>query len=175
MVLSLGGGGAIALGSQESAGALVVEARARIIDTAGPLLSYRWSPRFGGHLFLGAEIRPLWPALFLLDLSTHNEWFDLFLQSIGLEIGAVFLPLGQPQKTDLERHVAFGVGVAASLPLLLPTRTSGSLRGVFLRLSARHINSSSRFRKLPIRDSTREWMVFATLEISFGINVGDGV
>ena len=82
---------------------LVGEARFLVADVAGVVLSGRWGPDSGQHLFLGVDLRPLFPALFFLYKQTWNEFADLLLQSIFLEIGPAFL-------LDGNRSTALGVG-----------------------------------------------------------------
>ena len=49
---------------------VIGEARFLIADTAGLALSGRWGPDSGQHLFLGVDLRPLFPALFFLYKQT---------------------------------------------------------------------------------------------------------
>lgn len=165
------GGGAVFQGDRTDA-SLVVETRLRIIDAAGPVASYRWAPDAGGQLFLGIELRPLWPALFLIDSPTRIEWLDLLIQSFGVELGAVILPLGDPSGVDVDRGVALAIGLALEIPLVVPSRMRGAARGLFLRLAARRVDATVAFRGTPDEVDLSEWSVTATLQLSLGAGVG---
>ena len=154
------GGGTVHRGG-ELGGTLAASVRVRIADAAGPFAAFRWSPTLGNHLLLGAELRPLWPALFLLDLSTGHEWLDLTLQSIGVELGVALLPL------DQSLGAGFGMGFGIELPLNLPSATGGHFHGVALRLAARRVWSSARFQGAH-PDDLSEWSVLASLLIRIG-------
>ncbi len=174
--LALGVGAGAVLGNDASegnaAGAAVVEARLRILDAAGPVLAYRWSHAAGGHLAVGVEVRPLWPMLWLIDKPTRVEWVDLLVQSLGVELAAVLLPLGQPSDVDVNPGVALSVGVAFEIPLVVPSRVRGVSRGVFLRLAARRIDATRRFRSTSADRDLSEWSLNATLQITLGLDVG---
>lgn len=174
--LALGVGGGVVLGSDASegdaAGAALVEARLRVLDAAGPVVAYRWSGAAGGYLLLGVELRPLWPMLWLIDKPIGVEWVDLLLQSLGVELAAVVLPLGQPSSADVDRGVALSVGVAVEIPLVLPSRMRGAGRGVFLRLAARRIDGTPAFRGTPTDRDLSEWSLHATLQLTLGLDVG---
>ncbi len=174
LAVAVGAGGGVVFPGADAdiASAVVVEARLRIIDTAGPVVSYRWSGDAGGYLFLGVELRPLWPALFLVDQPTGIEWLDLFIQSFGVEVGAVILPLGDPDGADVDLGVGLGIGLAIEVPLIVPSRMHGAARGLFLRLAARRVDATARFRASPDRLDMSEWSLSATLQMSLGGNAG---
>ena len=114
------------------------ESRFLFADTAGVVLSGRWGPSSGQHLFLGVDLRPLFPALFFLYKQTWNEFADLLLQSIFFEIGPAFL-------LDGRRSVGLGVGFGLAFPLAAPLTT---VRRLWLRIAARHVGFNSK-RGLP--------------------------
>lgn len=174
--LSLGVGGGLVLPrdarAEGRAAAALVEARLRIVDAAGPVVAYRWSGDVGGYLALGVELRPLWPMLWLLDKPTGVEWLDLLVQSLGLELAAVVLPLGQPAELDIDRGVALSVGVALEIPLVVPTRLRGANRGVFLRLAARWVDARPAMRTTPTGRDLSEWSLNATFQATWGLHIG---
>jgi len=161
------GGGAV-LDGVDPRGTLTADLRFRIIDTAGPAIGLRWGPDGGsghGHLFVGVELRPFFPALFLLDLSTGHEWLDLFVQSFGLELGAALFAF------DDDFGVGFAVGVSLSIPLLLPSKTRGAFQSIALRLGARRVDATAAFQGTPVVDRS-EWTVSAALSFAFAARLG---
>lgn len=140
----------------------VAELRTRILDAAGPFVAFQWDSFGEGTLVAGIELRPLWPALFLLDASIGREWVDLFVQSISVELGAAFLPLGAD-----DPGVAFAWGAAIDLPLLVPSRAPAPLQGLGLRLQLRRIRVDGRALEAP--DASDAWSIGATLRASFGL------
>lgn len=159
MTFSLVAGATATSGGDTWRGGLAAELRARVLDAAGPVVALRWGPEASEYVFFGIELRPLFPALFLLDLSTGNEWFDLFVQSFGVELGAVWWPRDGA-------GVGLGVGLAIDVPLVLPQR--GTFRGLALRLSARRVDGTSTFQSAPEVDRS-EWTLIAALSLSLGV------
>ena len=160
LTLALGAGGGAAWLNGKADPNVVGEARFLIADTAGLALSGRWGPDSGQHLFLGVDLRPLFPALFFLYKQTWNEFADLLLQSIFFEIGPAFL-------LDGERSVGLGVGFGFGLPLYRPLTT---LKGLWLRIAARYVNADPAFRNTqPTTDRTR-WTLYATFVVRLGFD-----
>ena len=106
--------GAGVVRSHASAASMVAELRGRVIDAAGLVLAFDGAPSGPDHVFIGLELRPLWPALFLMDASTGHERWDLMLESLGVELGAGLTPLGDGLGVGLSWGVGFEV------PLVLP-------------------------------------------------------
>ncbi len=163
LVLSLGAGPGLTLGREgdPARAALAGSASARFYGAAGPLVAGAWAPSAPPHVFVGAEVRPLFPGLFLLDMSTGNAFFDLFVQSLALELGAAFL-------VDGERSVGLGVGVAMEVPLVRPDVFA---QGLFLRLGMRRIAASSRFQTVE-GEGKSHYVLSATLVLSLGVETG---
>lgn len=143
----------------------VAELRTRVLDAAGPFVAFQWDALGEGTLVAGIELRPLWPALFLLDASIGHEWLDLFVQSISVELGAAFLPLGAD-----DPGVAFAWGAAIDLPFVPPSRASAPLQGVGLRLQLRRVRVDERALEAPAASDV--WSIGATLRVSFGAGRG---
>ena len=153
LVLSPGAG--VSLGQQVG---FVGELRARVLDTAGPALSVRAAPGRDPQLLATIELRPFFPALFLLDLWTGNPWVDTLVQSIGVELGAAFFP-GR-------RGAAFAYGFSLEVPVVLSR--PGAFDGLGLRLAARRIAPSEGFLRGP-ETSQAEWNFVATLSVHLGV------
>jgi hypothetical protein len=151
------GGGATWLRRQADPN-VIGEARFLIADAAGVALSGRWGPDSGQHLFLGVDLRPLFPALFFLYKQTWNEFADLLLQSIFFEIGPAFL-------LDGERSVGLGVGFGFGLPLYRPLTT---VRGLWLRIASRYVNADPSFQNTQPTTDRTEWTLYATFVVRLG-------
>ena len=158
LTLSLGAGPGATWRAQNVDPNLVGEARFLLADVAGVVLSGRWGPDSGQHLFLGVDLRPLFPALFFLYEQTWNEFADLLIQSIFFEIGPAFL-------LDGNQSVGLGVGFGFALPLYRPLRT---FRGLWLRIAARYVNSDPSFRNTPPTSDRTRWTLYSTLVVRLG-------
>lgn len=163
-------GGGVVLDGVDPRATLTADLRFRIIDAAGPAIGLRWGPADGpgsghGHVFVGVELRPLFPALFLLDLSTGNEWVDLFVQSFGIELGAALFPF------DDDFGVGLAVGLSIAVPLLLPSKTTGPFQSISLRLGGRRVDATASFQGTPEIDRS-EWTVSAALSFAFAARIG---
>jgi hypothetical protein len=93
--------------------------RLRYIWTAGVFATYEDGPLFGSsseprRVFAGGiELRPLFLARWLQGWETGNAYLDMTLDSLGLELGAVFLePVG--------RSFGSKPGLQAGLGLTVP-------------------------------------------------------
>ena len=137
---------------------VVGEARFLVADAAGVVLAGRWGPDSGQHLFLGVDLRPLFPALFFLYKQTWNEFADLLLQSIFLEIGPAFL-------LDGNRSTGLGVGFGFGLPLYRPLTT---VRGLWLRIATRYVNADPSYRNTQPTEDRTQWTLYATFVVRLG-------
>jgi len=163
-------GGGMVLDGVDPRATVTADLRFRIIDAAGPAIGLRWGPADDvgsghGHVFVGVELRPLFPALFLLDMSTGNEWVDLFIQSFGIELGAALFVF------DDDFGVGLAVGLSLSIPLLLPSWTEGPFQSIALRLGARRVDATASFRGAPEVDRS-EWTISAALSFAFAARIG---
>jgi hypothetical protein len=137
---------------------VVAEARFLVADVAGVVLSGRWGPDSGQYLFLGVDLRPLFPALFFLDKQTWNEFADLLLQSIFFEIGPAFL-------LDGYRSTGLGVGFGFGIPLYRPLTT---VRGLWLRIAARYVNTDPSYRNTQPTSDRTQWTLYTTFVVRLG-------
>jgi hypothetical protein len=161
LVLALGAGGGATVAGGDAAPIVAGEARLRFLGAAGPVVSGAWARGAQSHLFVGVELRPLFPALFLLDLSTNRPFVDLLLQSISVELGPAFL-------LDGHGSTGLGVGLALEVPLIYPTVFA---QGLWLRLDARRVLASAEWAS--INGPTRShWALMATLVVALGIDAG---
>lgn len=155
LVFALGAGGSISANGEVRAEG---EVRMRFLDAAGPVLSLSGAPDRQTFVLAGIELRPLFPALFLLDAWSGNEWVDVFVQSIGIELGAAFFPGNG--------GVAFAYGFSVELPLALSR--PGPFDGLGLRIAARRIAPSNAFAPAPDSQSGH-FSVMATLSLHLGV------
>jgi len=158
LTLALGAGPGATWLNREADPNLIGEARFLVGDMAGVVLSGRWGPDSGQHLFLGVELRPLFPALFFLYMQTWNEFADLVLQSIFFEIGPAFL-------LDGSGSVGLGVGFGFALPLYRPLTT---LRGLWLRIAARYVNGDPSYRNTQPSSDGTAWTLYTTFVVRLG-------
>jgi hypothetical protein len=164
LTLALGAGPGATWISREADISIVGEARFLVADVAGVVLSGRWGPNSDQHLFLGVDLRPLFPALFFLYKQTWNEFADLMLQSVYLELGAGFL-------LDGHRSTGLGVGFGFGIPIYRPLTT---LRGLWFRIGARYINADPSHRNTEPNVDRSEWTLYLTLVVRLGFKANIG-
>jgi len=159
LTLALGAGpGATWIASRNAEVSLVGEARLLVADVAGLALAGRWGPSAEQHLFVGVDLRPLFPALFFLYKQTWNEIVDLMLQSVFLELGGAFL-------LDGNQSAGLGVGFGFGVPIYRPLTT---LRGLWLRIGARYVNAKPSNRNTPPEVDRSEWTLYLTFVVRLG-------
>lgn len=158
LTLALGAGGGATWLDRNADPNVLAEARFLVADAAGVTLSGRWGPDSGQHLFVGVDLRPLFPALFFLYMQTWNEFADLLLQSIFFEIGPAFL-------LDGNRSVGLGVGFGFGLPLYRPLTT---VKGLWLRIATRYVNADPAFRNTTPTTDRTQWTLYATFVVRLG-------
>lgn len=117
-------GGAADTGAWGGAGSVAV--RARSLDMVGAVIGY--DRTFSGarfdHLFAAVDFRPAFFARWSYDYERGPGWLDLFVDSIGIELGAAWLRPGDSGASG----AAFVLGGGADLPLYIGDRTLLSLR-----------------------------------------------
>ncbi|MCS6798383.1 MAG: hypothetical protein NZ898_07620 [Myxococcota bacterium] len=155
---SLGAGAVLATGES----AAVARLGARWVESAGAWTAAEWRPNGGSALLsAGVALRPLFPALFLLDRSTGIDWVDLTVQSVGLELGVVWGPLGAGAGAALQ------VGASLEAPLV---RWKGA-DGLYLALGVRWRGAHAQDVAAP-HGGAREVIAWAALLVRRGIRSG---
>lgn len=162
-LLALGAGGGSTWVDGTAEASMVAELRLRHVAAAGPFVAGRWAPDGGSHVVLGVEVLPLFPMLFLENLFTGRERLDRTIQSLGLELGAALLPVGE------EAGLGLAVGAGAEVPLVLPSQWA---QGVWLRLAFRYVHAPARWQAGPAGDAS-EWTALATLVVQLPVGAGD--
>jgi len=108
-----------------------LDLRLRYLWTAGVFVTYEDGPLFGTRseprraLAGGIELRPLFLAKWLQGKETGNAYLDLTIDSLGLELGAVFL---QPAFTSFGSKPGLQAGLGLQVPLL--PRATGPVMGL---------------------------------------------
>src|SRR4051812_45985541 len=108
-----------------------VDPRLRYIWTAGVFATYEDCPFLGSAaeprraLATGIELRPLFFAKWLQGKETGNPYLDLTIDSLGLELGAVFL---QPAGASFASTPGLQAGVGLQVPIL--PRATGPVIGL---------------------------------------------
>ncbi|MDQ3034586.1 MAG: hypothetical protein M3Y87_19410 [Myxococcota bacterium] len=135
LALSVGIGGGVAFLDRtgpDVTGTTTIELRARLVDTGGLLIAPEWRPEGDSRVVIALDLRPLFLVRFLSNLQSGDRWLDLFVDSIGIDLGVAVGPLSS------EVGLATAVGLGVDVPLFLPDGVHG---GVFLRLAARWVGA----------------------------------
>lgn len=136
--------------------------RFRVLDSAGIVLAPEWRPEGSSRLFAGVDVRPGFLTRFLYNITARDRYVDLFIDSIGADIGAVvFAPNGRVS-------FAFAVGFGCEIPLWVPEDLSGAFA---LRLGARWVGAGANDVFGPAQH-VDDWTVSAGLLVRFEANVG---
>ena len=130
-------GGAADTGAWAGMGSLAV--RARALDMVGAVLGY--DRAFAGarfdHAFAAVDFRPAFFARWSYDFEHGPGWLDLFVDSLGVELGAAWLRPGAGDASG----AAFVLGGGADLPLYIGRSTVWSLRLATRYVSAQPFNA----------------------------------
>lgn len=108
-----------------------VDLRLRYLSTAGVFVTYEDGPLVGSTaeprraLAFGFELRPLFLGRWGTDRETGNARVDLLVDSLALELGAVFV---QPEGARFGARPGIQTGLGAELPIF--ASASGPLIGV---------------------------------------------
>ena len=109
------------------------DVRLRFLDMVGLMAGIDARPDSESRVLVMADLRPIWFARFLLGASVGDRWVDLFIDSIGVELGVAVAPLDE----------RVGVGLAVGFGVDLPLAFFGAgIEGLSLRLYGRHVASS---------------------------------
>ncbi len=170
LVLSIGANAGVGLGdpvvsargSSDPTFSLDVELRLRVIDTAGIVIAPEWRPDGASRLIAAIDLRPVFLARFLFGFTSGDRYVDLFLDSLGFDLGAtIFAPDGRVA-------VAWAIGFGADVPLWVPPEITGA---VALRLAARWTGAGTADVWGPNR-AVDDWTIHAGLLVRFYANVG---
>lgn len=124
---ALGGG---ATYEQEAwSGAALAELRARYLDVAGVMLAGEFRPEGASRVLLAVDVRPLFLLRFLTNATFGDRYWDVWLDSIGFDLGVAFAPL------DERIGAALAIGFGFDVPLVFFEGYSG----LSLRLFGRHV------------------------------------
>ena len=145
----------------EPSWALMVDVRARMTGVAGIIVGTSTSSTHT-TLFLGAEVRPLYPALVLQGIITGRARADLTIQSLYIELGAAL------RFVDTLR-TSFGWGLGFEVPLVLPKHFS---QGIWLRFGVRHLREARSQRDLGVSTAPAEWLPHISLAMTLGVSEG---
>jgi hypothetical protein len=108
-----------------------VDLRLRYLWTAGVFATYEDGPLFGSGaeprraFATGIELRPFFVVRWLQGLETGNAYLDLTIDSLALEVGAVFV---EPEGAKFGSRPGFQTGVGMQIPIL--PRVTGPTIGV---------------------------------------------
>ncbi|MCA9576390.1 MAG: hypothetical protein H6726_31120 [Sandaracinaceae bacterium] len=147
--------------ADEPSWAFMVDVRARMTGVAGIILATSTS-RTHTTLFLGAEVRPLYPALVLKGIITGRARADLTIQSLYIELGSALRFQGT-------LRTSLGWGLGFEVPLVLPRQFS---QGVWLRFGVRHFREARQMRDLGVPAAPAEWLPHVSLAMTLGVSEG---
>ncbi|MBL8679612.1 MAG: hypothetical protein JNK05_10625 [Myxococcales bacterium] len=120
-VFVLEAGGGVGFAGGEVRPAFSTAFRVRALDTIGPMIAYQNAPSLtaGGArqdaLGLGLDLRVLTLGRIFTDSERGPQTFDLWLDSIGLELGAAWLRPGAPWGQG--SGIGFWLGGGMEVPL----------------------------------------------------------
>ena len=140
------------------------EVRARYLDSVGPFALLEGWGDGGARVLVGVEVRPLFPSVFLLNASSGDEWLDLAVQSVGLELGVALGPFG----TEGSAGAAWVFGAAFELPIIVPSMFG---QGMFLRVAARHVAIGSQDLAAPSGGAS-DWTLTASWVVRGSVGLG---
>lgn len=165
LVLSAGIGGGIALHDRvhpDVTGTTTIELRARLLDTGGLLIAPEWRPEGDSRVVVAVDVRPVFLARLLMNHESGDRWLDLFVDSIGLDLGLAIGPLSS------EVGLGAAVGLGVDVPLFVPDGVRG---GLFLRLAARWVGALASDQLAP-PGGTNDLAVLAVLTVRGTASLG---
>ena len=134
LVLSAGIGGGVAIGDRQHdvTGTTTIELRGRLLDTGGLVVAAEWRPEGDSRIVVAVDLRPLFLIRFLLAQQSGDRYLDLFVDSIGIDLGAAITPLAE------DVGLALAVGWGLDVPIWVPERMEGAIS---LRLAGRYVGA----------------------------------
>jgi hypothetical protein len=161
--LEAGLGGGVAFEGVDVLGAGTLELRARYLDAAGVVLGGEFRPEGASRIWVGVDLRPLFLARFFLNLSFRERFWDLLVDSIGLDLGVAFVPL------DENAGAALAVGFGVDVPLVF--FSDAGYEGISLRLAGRHVAGLATDRLGP-SEGVNDWLAMAALVVRGSVSTG---
>jgi hypothetical protein len=126
---ALGGGAAfLDPSSRDVVGVASAELRTRVVDTGGLVVAPEWRPEGMSRITLAADLRPLFLMRFVTNSESGERALDLFVDSIGLDLGVALTPLND------HLGAAFSLGFGFDVPVF---SFDGDADGLFLRAQLR--------------------------------------
>jgi hypothetical protein len=132
------GGGSFRFDPDDASGGFL-EMRGRYLDMAGLFVTLEELPSadMKARLSVGVDVRPLFLARLFTGGSFHRGFWDLWLDSLGLDLGVLLTPL----------TASMGVGTTAGLGMDIPLFSGWSVR-----VAARVARASSQYAPGPPQD-----------------------
>ena len=130
LTLELAGGGGATFEAAAWSGAAALEGRIRYVDSAGLMVGGEFRPDGASRLLVMADVRPLFLARFLTYNSFRDRFWDVLLDSIGIDLGVAFAPL------DEGIGAALAVGFGLDVPIVF---FGDGYEGISVRLFGRHV------------------------------------
>ncbi|MCZ7687325.1 MAG: hypothetical protein M5U28_54740 [Sandaracinaceae bacterium] len=155
-------GGGAAFEADRVLGAGTLELRARYLDVAGIFAGLELRAEGASRALLGVDLRPIFLARFLLNASLRDRYWDILLDSIGLDLGVAFLPL------DEGAGAALAVGFGLDVPLVF---FGEGYEGLSLRLAGRHVAALPTDRVAPT-GGANDWLAMAALVVRGSVSTG---
>lgn len=162
LTLEAGLGGGVAYEANEALAAGTLELRARYLDVAGVMIGGELRPDGTSRVLIGADLRPLFLARFLLNAMIGDRFWDLLIDSIGLDLGVALLPL------DERIGAALMVGFGFDVPLVF---FGEGFEGIALRLAGRHVAALATDRLGPAGGAD-DWIGMAAIVIRGSVHTG---
>jgi hypothetical protein len=122
------------------------ELRVRYLDSAGAFVTYEDAPLVGSPaeprrcIVAGVELRPMFLLRWLQGLETEHAALDLWIDSIGLELGALWL---QPAGDGFGARAGVQFGLGMEVPV------TGAATGPWLGLRGGFDGATTRWRSAP--------------------------
>jgi hypothetical protein len=162
LTLEAGLGGGVAFEGDAVLGAGTLELRMRYLDSAGIVVGGEARPEGASRVWIGADLRPIFLARFLLGRSFRDRYWDILIDSIGIDLGVAILPL------DETVGAALAIGFGVDVPLVF---FGSGIEGLSLRLAGRHV-AALETDALGPAGGANDWIVMAALVVRGSVETG---